>query len=189
MALRTNWGFKLVKRDQYWIAIGRDGFTHPLRVQILKLAETRLVFNEQWTEQVSIELELHYALPETSNWSKRDQRWIGIRCRCTTHFLRLQIGPNEISVELALDVVALHTFWDFKLIQTRSALNEKLMEWHYALPGVSNRSKRSQYKHYWDVITHVLTVQIGRNEISIQLASHGMALHTSWEFKLTSASN
>ena len=27
----------------------------------------------------------------------------------TTHFLRLLIGPNEISVELALDVVALHT--------------------------------------------------------------------------------
>jgi hypothetical protein len=92
-----------------------------------------------------------------------------------THRLRLQLCQTEVSIELALDGIARRTFSDFKLVPTRSALNEKLMEWHYALPGVSNRLKRSQYKHQWDVITHVLTVQIGRNEFSIQLTSNGMA--------------
>ena len=49
----------------------------------------------------------------------------------TTHKLGVQIGRNEISMELAAKWMALHTSWEFKLVQTTSVSNLQPMEWHY----------------------------------------------------------
>ena len=36
----------------------------------------------------------------------------------------------------------------------------------------------------WNCVTHMLRVQRGQKEISMELAAHGMALRTCWEFRL-----
>ena len=55
------------------------------------------------------------------------------------------------------------------------------MEGHYARTESANRSQRGQYqiRSPWNGITHFLRVHIGRNEVSIKLAAHGMVLRTS----------
>ena len=77
-----------------------------------------------------------------------------------THPLRVKMGPNKVSIELAAGGKASRTSWEFKLVETRS---------------VSNSQRNG--------ITHRLRVQFGGNEVSIKFAGHGMALRTSWEFK------
>ena len=57
----------------------------------------------------------------------------------------------------------LRTGWEFKVVETRSVLNEQLMGWHYAQAENSN---------------------CGCNEVSIELTADGMALHTHCEFKV-----
>ena len=54
------------------------------------------------------------------------------------------------------------------------------MEGHYARTESENPSQRGQYqiRSPWNGITHFLRVQIGRNEVSIEFAAHGMALRT-----------
>jgi len=69
-----------------------------------------------------------------------------------------QPGQYQISADGTL----LHTRWKCKLVNT--TLSIKLVG--------------------WNVITHPLRVQIWGNEVSIKLATNGMALRTSWEFKL-----
>ena len=55
-----------------------------------------------------------------------------------------------------------------------------------ALAERLNWSKRGQYQisRGWDGNTHFLRVTIGRNEVGINLVADGMALRTTWEFKL-----
>ena len=131
-------------------------------------------------------MEWHCALPWSSNWTTRCQYWIGIEKHGFTHRQRLKIGPNEVSIELAIAGMAVRTNWACISIETHSVSNQQRMEWHCAHPETSNWSKRGRY---WIGIgqngfTHPLRLQIGPNEISIELALDGMALRTNWDFKL-----
>ena len=155
----SNWS----KGSQYRMSRRWNGSTHSLRVEIsrnkvsiilategitlhtiweLKLIRTRLVSNWQ-------QMEWHYALPESWNWSKQGQyqisnRWnrithflrvqigprsvsISSRWNAITHFLRVQIGPNKVSIKLAAEGMALRTNWELKLVQARLVPNWRQM--------------------------------------------------------------
>jgi hypothetical protein len=43
------------------------------------------------------------------------------------HPLRVQISPNEVSIELAVYGMTLRTLCEFKVFKARSVLNEQLM--------------------------------------------------------------
>ena len=61
------------------------------------------------------------------------------------------------------------------------------MEYDYAPTESSNWTKAGQYEMNspWNVIIHtVVSLQIGRNEVSIEFVADGMELRTSWAFKL-----
>ena len=48
----------------------------------------------------------------------------------TTHFLRGQVGRNEVRIESGADIMALQTHWELKWVEQ--------MEWEDALPENSN---------------------------------------------------
>ena len=93
---------------------------------------------------------------------------------------------NEVSIKLAIEEMALRTNWKCKLIETRSVSDSQRKECHCAPPESWKWLKRAQYQisSTRNDITHFLQVEIGRNELSIQLSTDGMALRTGWEFKL-----
>jgi hypothetical protein len=127
-----------------------------------------------------------------------------------THHLRVQIGRNVVSMEWTAHGMWLRTSWEFKLVgmmsvwneqpmacyyshakssnwlQQKSVWNEQPIEYDNAPSETSNWSKRGQYgmNSPWNVSTHKLRVQIGRNEVSMEWTVHGMWLRTIWEFKL-----
>ena len=173
MTLRTTWESK---RGQYKIRSGWNAITHKLRVQIgrnkvsMKSAADGMAFRTSW----------EFKLVEM-RWISMSSGWNGI-----THFLRVQIGRNEVSIKSAADGMELCTNREF---QTRSIWNEQRTECDYSHPENSNWLKRSQYQNDSTLngIKHILRVQIGHNEVSIKLAADGMALRTTWEFKLVKA--
>ena len=58
-------------------------------------------------------MKLQDALPGSSNWSKRGQYQITKRHNGTTHCLWVEIDWKEVSIELGVDRMALHTNWEF----------------------------------------------------------------------------
>ena len=153
-------------------------------------------------------MEGHYAPSKSWNWSKRGQYQIGSRWNGITHFLRVQMGPNKvsiklsggewhyalpesligsngISIKLAANGMASRTSWEFKWVATRSVSGWQQMEGNYAQSESSNWSKRGQYQigSRWNAITHGLRVQISKRKVSIKLEADGMPLHTNWEWK------
>ena len=141
-------------------------------------------------------MEWYHALPESSNWSKRGQYPISSTWNDITHELRIQIGRSEVSIKSTADEMTLRTGWEFKrtswefeLVKARSVSNRQHMEWHYARTENSNWSNRGQYQinSRWNGITHFLRVRMGRREVSLKLAAHGMTLRTNWEFKFVEA--
>ena len=65
-----------------------------------------------------------------------------------THRLRVQIGQNKVSMELAAKWMALRTSWEFKLVQTTSVSNSQPMEWHYT-PSASAEYSGSSRVRCW----------------------------------------
>ena len=65
-------------------------------------------------------MECDYSHAESSNWLKRGQYRIS---NCSTHSLRVQISRKEVSMELAVDRMALRTGREFKLIEKKSVFN------------------------------------------------------------------
>ena len=147
------------KRGQYWIRSTWNGITHILRVQFgrnkvsIKFAahgmglRTGWEFNLVKTRSVSNSqpMEWDYAPAESSIWSKRGQYRICSTWNGTTHWLRVQFGRNEVSIEFAAHGIALRTSSEFNLVKTRSVSNSQHMEWHYALADSPNWSKPDQY--------------------------------------------
>jgi len=74
------------------------------------------------------------------------------------HYVRtvsFKSGQNKVSIEWVAHELALRTTWEFNMAQSRSVLNEKLMECYYA----QTESSKWSYKVRIELVTHGLVLR------------------------------
>lgn len=124
--LRTTWDFKWVPMGLVSNEQQTEWHYAPTEFNLIKTMSVSDSHQKEW----------HYARAESWNWSKRGRYTMSSGWNSITHFLRVNVGYNELSIKLAQHWNGNTHFLRVEIGRNKASINlaaDRMALWHYAL--------------------------------------------------------